>query len=258
MDEQDAIQQDSIELDLGKIFQAIRDKLIVILLAGAVAACMCMSYAVAYVAPKYSATAMLYVNSSNDLMAGSKLSISTLDLNAAKSLVDTYIVILNSRTTLEQVLETSGFDDIYSYGQLAGMISASAVNRTEVLAVTVTCGDPYDAALLANTIVEILPYRIASIVEGSSVRIVDDAAVNTVRVSPNYSLYAVVGFVFGVTVTFFFYMVKALLDDKIQNSDAIAATYQLPVLAIIPDLASDGGSSHYYGNSKREHSRSRR
>ena len=69
----------------------------------------------------------MYVNNSN-LSVGST-SISLTDLNAAQSLVDTYIVILKSRPTLEDVIEKANVS--YTYEQLESMISASSVDGTE-------------------------------------------------------------------------------------------------------------------------------
>ena len=53
------------------------------------------------------------------------------------------------------------------------MITASAVNGTEIFEIVVTNPDNQKAELIANTIADVLPKKIANIVEGSSVRIVD-------------------------------------------------------------------------------------
>lgn len=51
------------------------------------------------------------------------------------------------------------------------MVQAEAVNSTEVFSIDVTSPDPQEAELIANAIADILPDRIADIVEGSSVKI---------------------------------------------------------------------------------------
>ncbi|MCD8326350.1 MAG: hypothetical protein LUC90_06610 [Lachnospiraceae bacterium] len=76
------------------------------------------------------------MNNSALSTSGIKSALSSADLTASQGLVDTYIVILKSRTTLEAVIEESGVD--YTYSELYDMIDASSVNSTEVFRITVT------------------------------------------------------------------------------------------------------------------------
>lgn len=245
-------EQDEIELDVGKLFHAFCDKILIVIFVAVLCAAAAYSATVSFIAPKYSASALLYVNSSNLSLANTKVSISTQDLTAAKSLVETYIVILKTRTTLEEVAEVSGLD--YSYGQLESMISAGPVNNTEVFSVTVTCNNSSHAEILANTIAQLLPNRIASIVEGSSARIVDSAIEDTTIVSPDYKKNTLYGFTGGFLVTTFVILLLAMMDDKVRDLENASAKYQLPILAVIPDLHSNGSGSDY-GKSVRSNER---
>lgn len=248
--------QDEIELDFAKLFNAVWNKIVVIVLVALLTSATFYGYTVMFVAPQYRATALLYVNSSNLSLANAKVSISTQDLTAAKSLVDTYIVILKTRTTLEEVIEVSGLN--YTYGQLSSMVHAAPVNDTEVFSVTVTCHNSEHAEILANTIARLLPNRISSIVEGSSARIVDAAVENPSRVSPNYFRNAFLGFLSGFFGVAAIVVVTALLDDKIRSTETISSKYQIPVLAVIPDLVSDRGGSAGYGRPMRSAERKSR
>ena len=179
-------------------------------------------------------------------MAGSKLSISASDLTAAKRLVETYIVILNTRTTLNDVIEQSGVS--YSYDQLKKMISASSVNSTEIFSVEVTSTSPQEAELLANTIARVLPEKIASVVDGSSVRIVDTAVVPSKKAAPSTGKNTMLGFLLGAVLACGVVVVLYLMDDKIHSADYLLSTYDLPMLAVIPDLTQDGDDGYYgYG-----------
>lgn len=83
---------------------------------------------------------------------------------------------------LEQVIEEENLP--YDYETLSDMIEAGAVNSTEVFEIQVTSADPEEAERIANCVAEILPDRIAEIVEGSSVKIVDYAIVPSQKSSP--------------------------------------------------------------------------
>ncbi|MDY4221948.1 MAG: Wzz/FepE/Etk N-terminal domain-containing protein [Candidatus Faecousia sp.] len=198
-----------------------------------------------FVTPMYDARALMYVNSTNLSLGGSKVSISTAEISAAKSLVDTYSVILKTRMTLEDVIEQSGVD--YTYEQLDKMVTAGSVNGTEVFYINVKSADPAEAELLANTIALVLPDKIASIVDGSSVRIVDYAVKPAAKSSPSTAKNAVLGALLGVVLSCGLIIVMDLMDDQIHDVDYLTSTYSdIPVLAVIPDLLSKNKSSYYY------------
>ena len=61
-----------------------------------------------FITPKYQATASMYVNNSSFSLGLERFSISASELSASNSLVNTYIFILKSRTTLEEVIAKAG------------------------------------------------------------------------------------------------------------------------------------------------------
>ena len=188
---------------------------------------------------------MLYVNNSSLSVGGASFSITSSEITAAQSLVKTYSVLLENRTTLEAVIEKSGVD--YTWQELNHMISAASVRETEVLRVRVTCEDPYDAAKIANCIAEVLPKRISEIIEGSSMEVVDSAVVNLNKVAPSVTKYTAVGGMFGVIASLIILIIMAVADDTIHDEEYILQTYDYPILAKIPDLnQSDSKGYAYY------------
>ena len=230
------------EVDILHILKALWRKLWVIVLCAVIAAAIGFSYAAFFVTPMYSSSAMMYVNNKSFSLGGTSVSISPSELTAAQNLVKTYLVLLNNRTTLEQVIEKTGVD--YTPAQLSGMITAGSVNDTEVFQITVTADDPYVAAKIVNGIAEVLPERVADIIQGSSVKIVDRGVVNLRKVSPNVTSYTMVGFVLGFLLSCLVIVIYALLDDTIRGEDYILQKYDYPILARIPDLM--GGESSKY------------
>lgn len=225
--------------------------ILAVLLCGAAGFCIARFC----VTPMYKAGVMMYVNN-NSLPSGGKDTISSSDLSAAQSLVDTYVVILNTRATLEEVADKANVN--YSYDELKHMVSATAVNSTEVFEVTVTSADPEEAQRLVNTVTQVLPTRIASVVEGTSVRVVDNAVTPSKKASPSYSLYTMLGALVGFVVSVAYVILRELFDDRIHDEDSLLQMYHtIPVLAVIPELTSSssagyGGSYGYYGAPKQE------
>lgn len=236
---------DYIEIDILQLLSALWKKAWLIIVLAVIIGAMGFSYAYFLVTPMYTSSALLYVNNNSISFGGQALSISTSDLSAASKLVNTYIVILGSRMTLEEVISSAHLD--LTYEQLSRMVSAEQVNSTEVFKVTVKCSDPYTAEKIANTIVKVLPVKIADIVEGSNVKVVDYAVVNTRKVSPSVTKYTALGIILGVLIACLYILIEMLLDDIIHDEATLTQTFGIPVLAAIPDLkAKDKESYNYY------------
>lgn len=231
------------EIDLLKLGRALWRKAWAIVLAAVIFGGAALAYTAFFVTPLYKSTALLYVNNNNISIGSTKLSISQSDLSAAKSLVDTYIVILNTRSTMEEVIAEAGVP--YTYEELQEMVSASSVDSTEVFRVEVTSPDPAEAELLANTIARVLPDKIASIVDGSSVRIVDYAVVPAKKDSPSIRKNTVMGALLGAVLLSGLIVVEDLMDTQIRDSDFLVQNYDVPVLAVIPDLLSGKDDGYY-------------
>lgn len=230
------------EIDIVRLFRALWHRAWAIILAAVLFGVTAFGYTQLMVTPLYKARTLLYVNGSVSI-GDAKVSISSGDLSVAKSLVDTYMVILKSRTTLNEVIEQTGLG--YSYEQLKGMISCASVNSTEIFYVEVTNPNPKEAELIANTIAQVLPEKISAVVEGSSMRIVDYAVEPVHPSSPNVTRNTIVGILLGIVLTCGVIVVLELRDDKIHSSDYLIQNYEIPVLAVIPELM---GNKQSYGS----------
>ena len=204
--------------------------------------------------PKYQATASLYVNNSSFSLGNTSFSISNAELSASNSLVSVYIYILNSRTTMEDVIKEA--DLTYTPEELSEMVSAKGINSTGAFEVTVTSTSPSEAELIANTIAKLLPDRIAEIVDGSSVRIVDYAIIPSHRSGPSMVKNTAIGILAGGLLAGAVVTIRFLMDDKsklmIKSADELREMYpDIPVLAMIPDMRvsekKNGYYSSYYG-----------
>lgn len=231
------------EIDLLQLLRALWHKAWAIVLAAVIGGGAAFSYATFLVTSLYEAEAMMYVNNSSFSVGSTSFSISSAELTAAQSLVDTYIIILNSRATLNEVISTVELD--YNYKELKSMLVAEPVNSTEVFSITVTSDDPREAELIANAIVDVLPDKIADVVDGSSVRIVDYAVVPAEKASPNIAMFTVIGVLIGIVIAGLVIIIREVTDTLIHNEEHLIQTYNLPVLAVIPDLFSSSGAGYY-------------
>lgn len=249
MDKKENTNREYYAVDLMHIFKALWHRAWVIVLSGLVVAAIGFSIAAFVITPKYSSSIMLYVNNSSFSLGNTSFSISSSEITAAQSLVKTYSEILNNRTTLERVIEKIGDD--YTYKELYLMLETEPSNDTEIMRVTVTSDDPHEASKIANCIAEVLPVRIAEIIDGASMEVVDYAVPEFDKVSPSITRYTAVGLIFGVLLSVVVLAISAMMDDTIHNEEYILQTYDYPILAKVPDLLSSGSKSYsYYKNYK--------
>ena len=230
-------------IDLMHIVRALWNRAWIIALAAVIAAVAGFSYAKFMITPTYSSSIMLYVNNTSFSVGNTNLSISSSQIVAAQSLVNTYSQILDNRTTLERVIEKA--EVTYDYRTLSGMITSGSANETEIMRVTVVSTDPYEAARIANSIAEVLPIRIAEVIDGASMEVVDTAVPNLSKIAPSITKYTALGMFLGAFLACAIIAVMAILDDTIHDEEYILQTYNHPVLAKIPDLLESNTNNNY-------------
>lgn len=244
---------EELEIDLQRLFTALLRKIWMIVLASVVGAFLAFGVTQWFITPLYESTAMFYVNNGSLSVGGASLNLSSSDLSVSKSLVDSYIVILNTRETLNDVADYAEVD--HTYAELKDMISASAVNSTEIFQVVVTSPDPQEAEDIADAISYILPRRISKIVEGTSAEIVDHAVLPAKASSPNKVRNTELGFLLGLVLSVGAICLYEIFNITIRSAEDVEQCCSYPVLAQVPDMngPSKGGYYRYgYGGAGSE------
>lgn len=242
---------DDDEIDLLALFKTLLQHAFAIILTAAIFGFAAFGFTKFLVSPTYEATASFYVNNSSFAIGATSFSISSSELSASNSLVDTYIFILNSRTTLEEIIADTGVS--YKYDELAKMINTTQVKGTAGFNVTVTSTKPMETELIANSIAKILPERIVEIVDGSSVRIVDYAIIPSHCAGPSYTKNTAMGLLAGGFLACAIVVGKSLIEDKknavIKDAEELKGLFKdIPVIGIIPDLNYEPKKGYYYSS----------
>lgn len=240
---------EELEIDLQRLLNALLNKSLLIGIVAVACAVVTFLGTFFFITPKYQSAAMFYVNNNSLSLGEASLSISSADISASRGLVKSYIVILNTRETLNEVIDYAGVD--VTYGQLKGMITAESVDATEIFRVVVTSPDPQEAEKIASAVAYILPKRISSIIEGTSAKIVDSAVVASKPSSPSYTKNTIAGFAIGVVLAAAWVVIRSLMDITIRGEEDITQNCKNPVLAAIPDMEVHSKGGSYYGYGKK-------
>ena len=247
MDVMNKTKRDEVEINLSRLLRALVRRAWMVAIVSVLCAVLTVVGTLLFITPKYDSAAMFYVNNNNVSIGDSSVSLDSGDLSTSRKLVDSYIVILNTRETLNDVIDYAGVS--YTYKELQQMISANAVNETEIFRVTVTSPDPQEAEKIANAIAYILPKRISTIIDGTSAKVVDAAIVPSSPSSPSYTSNAVLGFLIGFVLVVGIISLREIFDTTIRGEDDITQSCPHPILAEVPDMAA-GNKGSYYGSSR--------
>ena len=248
MNEKKTNRSQEVEIDLSRLANAVMNKSWLVGIVAVVCAVLAFLGTFFFITPTYQSSEMFYVNNSALSLADTALSITAADLSASRGLVKNYIIILNTRETLKDVIDYADVD--LTAGQLKAMISAEAVESTEIFEVVVTSADPKEAERIADAIAYILPKRISTIIEGTSAKVVDPAVLPTRYSSPNYTKNTLIGFIMGLMFTVAVIVVRDLFDVTVRTEEDLERTCKHPVLASVPDMTAPSKGGYYYGYGK--------
>lgn len=235
------------ELDIKRIALTLLRRWWIIILSAVLCAAIAFVWTYYNVTPLYKSSTKFYVNSSTVTLGDVGLTVN--DLNAAQKLVDSYIVILQTRDTLEEIIDCA--DVNISPGALKGMISASAVNGTEIFEVVVTHPNPYVARDLAYAVGQVLPGRINQIIDGTSAKVVEWPEVAGGPSSPNYSRNTIIGLLGGAFVAALAIFLYVVFDITIRSDEDIQRVTEMPILAAVPDMMARTKGGYYYNTDKK-------
>lgn len=243
MKEQEQNRGSELEISLKQIFSALWNKAWLIALVGVCCGLAMFVVTRFLITPLYESSAIFYVNNGSMMSGKENAGISSSDITASKNLVDSYIIILKTRETMNQVAQRANLD--MEYEQLLNMISASSVNSTELFQVVVTSPDPAEAKAIAEAVAAVLPPRIAGIIEGSSAEVVDSPALAAEPSSPNVFTNVTLAALAGMAVVMLIVFLRELFDVTIRTEEDVTSSCNYPVLTEVPDMDAPSKGGYY-------------
>ncbi len=233
-------------IDLVPVFKALRKHFILILAVALLFGAATWIGTHVFITPTYRTSFRVYVNNSQD--TSEKTTITSSDLSASRSLANTYAEIINGRTVLTKAAEMTG---IFSgYGSVKSMVNVSTSSTTEIISVSVTTNSPDVSLRLAENIVTVAEEQVAGIVDGSSMRVIDEPYLPTSIYSPHYKRDAAIGAMIGLLFTVLIIALVEILDTRVRNEDSLEERYGIAILGSIPNheaARKSGGSYYAYG-----------
>ncbi|GAA3632566.1 Wzz/FepE/Etk N-terminal domain-containing protein [Lactobacillus hamsteri] len=122
------------------------------------------------------------------------------------------------RAAQPAVVERSGKSYVVSPSELAGNISVSTQQQSQVFSISATTNTPDKAKAEANAVARVFRDRIPSIMNVNNVTIVAPATTG-VQSSPNVKLFTLAGFVIGLVLSFAVILIREMSNTTVRDDD---------------------------------------
>lgn len=234
-------------ISIQELFVLLKRYLVLIIAAGIFGGIAAFCVCKLFVAPVYEASAKMIVNSKQEQTG----TVTNDQITSAQKLVDTYAIIIRSRSVLEPVIENLGFS--MSVEKLATMVTVTSVDETQVMQIAVRSKDSEQALQIVEQIVDICPAIIIDAVEAGSVKTIEPAYLRKAPVAPNTNLFTVVAAFLCVVVVVIVVILRFLLDNTYKSEADLRNDLEWPVLGVIPDYKNcvkqknESKEANYYG-----------
>lgn len=225
---------DEVTIDLGALFSALLDKLVIIILAGVAAACVAFLATKLFITPTYDSTTKVYVVS----QSSNSDNLTYSDMQLGTQLTKDYMELVKSRTVVESVIADLGLD--LTYEALCGKISVKNTTDTRIMSITVTDKDPKLAQDIANSLRISVSEQIREVMRVDEVNVVEEANLPEKPARPSAFRNFAIGGVVGVFLAVAAVVLIFVLDDRIKTQEDVEKYLQLSVLGTIP-LAEEKG-----------------
>lgn len=217
--------QDEMEIDLLEIFGVLMSRIWLILLVGVLFAAGTGVFCKFFVTPLYTSTTQLCILSNTTIASLQDLAIGT-------QLTQDYIVVVQSRPVVEQVIENLELD--MTYEELLAVTTVKNPEDTRILSISVTNPDPTLAKQIVDQYAQVSRKRIAKLMDINEPGIVEEGHVAEGKTSPTTTKNVMIAGVLGILFAAAIVIIRYMMDDTIKSSEDIERYLGLNTLGILP------------------------
>ena len=209
------LENDEIEIDLLKLFEVLKSKVLVIILTTLIFIAGSGILTMFVITPTYSSSVQLYVVSSNNLSDLTSLQLET-------QLTQDYMMVVETRTVLEEVINNLSLD--MEYEELDG----------KIMKITVSDSDPKEAQVIAREVAKVTAATVSEKMDIKEPTVIEDAYLADEPDSPSLKLNIVIGAFLGLVLSVGAITINYVLNDTIRKEEDIERYLEINTLAKLP------------------------
>lgn len=226
--------EDNYERDYGlvvlELMQALKEKIVLILLATILAGALGWALSAMVLPRKYEASVNMIVNTRTEIVGV----VTSDSISSAQDLVDTYAIIIKSNKVLNRVIDK--LDLRMSYEELSEQITVDPIRNTQVMKIAAQCADAAQAARIVTAISQIAPDIVADAVEAGSCKVVSDVYSSARPVSPNIGKNTFLCGAMACMLACAAVILKELFNDYIVDDADMERKLGITAIGVIPDV----------------------
>ena len=181
----------------------------------------------------YTASGTMYVYNSNPNLVNYQYT-STIDLDSAVKLIDTYMIVVKSNKVMDVVTDRLAADyPGIMPGFIASSLHMSSVSETGVVSVSSTTSDPKLSMDITNAVLDVAPEELIRVVGAGSVEVIDYAMEPKYEDNRRPVYRGMLGAVVGVMLSGVILLLLFLFNRRITDTKDLTDAYTFPVLASI-------------------------
>jgi len=220
-------QEDDDEIDLLKVLQAIKRRLLLIIFLGLLFGCAFAAVTKFFITPTYTSTSKMLVLSKETTIS------SLADLQLGSQLTKDYTILIQSRPVLTDVIDNLDLE--MDYKELRKKLDVTNPSDSRILEISIVDPDPYLAKKIVDEISYVSADYIAEKMEVSTPSIIEDGEIPFEKTSPSMRKNVAIGFLLGILLGCAIAVISDLMNDAIVTEEDVEKYLGLITLASVPE-----------------------
>ena len=214
------------EINLAEVFDYFKSKILWIIIAIVAILIIGNVYTIITRVPMYESDTTI-------VLSGNKDSYNSTDSQINQNLIGTYREIIKSRRVLSQVIKNLKLK--MSVDELSNNITATSVEDTEIIKITVANEKAKDAQRITDEVAKVFSKEVQDIYNLENVTIIDKADLANKPYNINYVKDNIIYLVISIVLSFGVVFVMYYFDTSIKSSETIEEKFGLTVIGVVPE-----------------------
>lgn len=219
-------EKDEMEIDLRELFFVLRRRILVIILTAVIFAGAAGSYSYFVADPVYESTSRLYIQTQSTSIT------SLADIQMSTVLANDYVVLIQSRTLCQEVIDNLDLD--MGYKALQSKMTVTNPEDTRILNISIRDDDPQISTIIANEVARVAKKKISDVMKTDEPSLWETAIVPEHPIKPAKVKNTMLGGMIGAFLAALVVIVLHLMDDAIRTPEDVERYLGLTTLSSIP------------------------